>query len=943
MVLLATVWVAFAESVQTAPPPGTTQLPPIDLSPGFDVTSPGSLVLNRSTHRLYVSRITGFMDGVKVIDTRSNAAVGGVSFGAYASGDAFRGFAMAVDDGAAPDGNKLYVVGGVGKLFVLRVIDGLSDTNVTSEGTDIILPITPGYNGYPFARVAVNPTTHKVYVVTDIGQVAVVDAKTRTVKTLNPNAGSFLAVDPVANKIFVLGKNGGAIIDGATDTVTAPPQPLLFIPSAAAFNDVDRRIYLAGRQEDGAQSGAYVLDGESGLLVASRTDFGSYNARGIALVPNENTAYLGIRGKIFALDTRDLSVRGDFTQRNLDVYGSMWSGDVACDPAVSSALYAVYGQVSPQATPNAVVAIDRTSGAVTQVTTAYFPARIAVNARTNRIYVLDSQVPELVVIDGEERSVIARVQLPSGGGDIAVSERLDRVYLTDTVYVDGATNQLHGPVQLIGSTRFLAIDDTRRRLYGSRLASRLRFQGDWVLDTYDVDAAALLNSLSLGRTGTGGGHVAANPVTGRVYVSVAAEHWSSSSFFYVIDGAASQLVMSTPEIVGAEGGIGINRKTNDIYVPQPNGNITVVNGTTNQVAASFPAGGTGPDNPRFTGIAVDEEADTITLTELPSTEEKNVGRMLTYDGHNGHALLGEMEIGNPGAGLAFNPATRQFVAPNLNDGTITVIQMAATAARNQFGNLSTRLRVGGSADVMISGVIVNAPAGATKKVIVRAVGPSLESLGVKGALADTTLELHTAAGEVITNDNWKINEATDASQQAEIEATGLAPSDDREAAIVAELPAGAHTAIIRGKDGATGVGLAEVFILENDSLAQLANIATRGRVGTGEDVMIGGVIVKGTTASRVLVRAIGPSLQGQLAGALQDPMLELRDINGGLIAINDDWRSNHESEIAATTIPPDHDKESAILADLFPGNYTAIVWGAGDTTGVAIVEAYHVQ
>jgi hypothetical protein len=107
--------------------------------------------------------------------------------------------------------------------------------------------------------------------------------------------------------------------------------------------------------------------------------------------------------------------------------------------------------------------------------------------------------------------------------------------------------------------------------------------------------------------------------------------------------------------------------------------------------------------------------------------------------------------------------------------------------------------------------------------------------------------------------------------------------------------------------------------------------------------MIGGVIVGGTHASRVLVRAIGPSLQGQVPGALGDPVLELRDINGGLIAINDDWKSNYETELAATTIPPLHDRESAILADLSPGNYTAIVWGAGDTTGVALVEAYQLQ
>jgi hypothetical protein len=241
---------------------------------------------------------------------------------------------------------------------------------------------------------------------------------------------------------------------------------------------------------------------------------------------------------------------------------------------------------------------------------------------------------------------------------------------------------------------------------------------------------------------------------------------------------------------------------------------------------------------------------------------------------------------------------------------------------------------------MISGFIVEGSPGATKKVIVRAVGPSMQSFGVAGALSDTTLELHTAAGAVITNDNWKVDAATGASRQAEIEATGLAPSNDLEAAIIADLPAGAHTAVIRGKDGASGVGLAEVFVLDANSPAQLANIATRGRVETGENVMIGGLIVRGSTASRALVRAIGPSLHDRLAGVLEDPVLELYDLNGGLIAVNDDWKSTHEAEIAATTIAPTNDRESAILATLSPGNYTAIVRGKDETSGVAIVEAY---
>jgi hypothetical protein len=123
--------------------------------------------------------------------------------------------------------------------------------------------------------------------------------------------------------------------------------------------------------------------------------------------------------------------------------------------------------------------------------------------------------------------------------------------------------------------------------------------------------------------------------------------------------------------------------------------------------------------------------------------------------------------------------------------------------------------------------------------------------------------------------------------------------------------------------------------------SRLANISTRGFVQTDDNVLIGGLIVLGQDPLRVIVRAIGPSLP--LPGALGDPTLELRDGNGGLIDANDNWRSDHEAEIIATTIPPSNDLESAIVLDLAPGNYTAIVSGVNNTTGVALVEVYALQ
>jgi len=235
-------------------------------------------------------------------------------------------------------------------------------------------------------------------------------------------------------------------------------------------------------------------------------------------------------------------------------------------------------------------------------------------------------------------------------------------------------------------------------------------------------------------------------------------------------------------------------------------------------------------------------------------------------------------------------------------------------------------------NVLIGGFIITGTY--PKKIIVRAIGPSLSDL-FAGALADPTLELRDSSGVLIrANDNWRSD------QEAEIIATTIPPSDDLESAIVATLPANnsAYTAIVRGANNETGIGVVEAYDLNQAVDSKLANISTRGLVQTGDNVLIGGLIVLGQNPLRVIVRAIGPSLP--VPGALNDPALELRDGNGGLIDSNDNWRSDHEAEIIATTIPPSNDMESAIVRNLAPGNYTAIVRGANDATGVAVVEVY---
>ena len=174
--------------------------------------------------------------------------------------------------------------------------------------------------------------------------------------------------------------------------------------------------------------------------------------------------------------------------------------------------------------------------------------------------------------------------------------------------------------------------------------------------------------------------------------------------------------------------------------------------------------------------------------------------------------------------------------------------------------------------------------------------------------------------------------------------TGIAPTNILESAILATLDPGLYTAIVQGKNGGTGVGLVEVYDLDEAADSELANISTRGFVDIDENVMIGGFIVGDGVSTSVVVRAIGPSLENfGVANALQDPVLELHSGDGDMISTNDDWRDMQETEIAATGLMPTDNHESARPQTLAPGNYTAIVRGAPDITGVGLVEVYHLQ
>ena len=274
-----------------------------------------------------------------------------------------------------------------------------------------------------------------------------------------------------------------------------------------------------------------------------------------------------------------------------------------------------------------------------------------------------------------------------------------------------------------------------------------------------------------------------------------------------------------------------------------------------------------------------------------------------------------------------------YYAARGNGGEIWRIVATASQTRN----ISTRARVGTGDNATIGGFIVTGTE--AKRVVVRAIGPSLEQSGVTDPLADPVLELRRSDGSVAaTNDNWK------QTQQQQIEDAELAPTNDLESALVALLQPGAYTAILRGKNASTGVGLAEIYDIDSAANSRLANISTRGLVETGENVLIGGFILGNQIgAAEVVVRAIGPSLaSAEISNALANPTLELRNNNGTVVRSNDDWQddASQAARISASGLEPENAAESAIATSLQPGAYTAVVQGKNGGTGVALVEIY---
>jgi hypothetical protein len=433
----------------------------------------------------------------------------------------------------------------------------------------------------------------------------------------------------------------------------------------------------------------------------------------------------------------------------------------------------------------------------------------------------------------------------------------------------------------------------------------------------------------------------------------------------------SNTTISNNDASGGDGG-GIWNDSENTAADPPRSTVSITNTTISDNTAAVGGGINNADGRTVTAVNSIIAGNRSDLDDHPAPDFNGE---LTSSGHN---LIGNNDrlTGTPGPGdqIGTNAAPIDpRLGPLQDNGGPTQTQAllpgstaidagndATAPARDQRGdvragvsdigafefggtlpvilaNISTRVEVGHNNEGLFAGFIITGSQ--PKRLLLRALGASLP---LSGALANTTLTLYNSTGQQIEfNDDWRTN-----SNAVEIEATGLAPAHDTESALLVSLAPGTYTALVSGLNGtihggvmfAPAIGLVEVYDLDRTVNAKLANISSRGNVRTGDQVMIAGVIVLGADSQRVIVRALGPSID--VPNHLLDPALDLHDGNGTLIASNDNWRTDQEMEIRATGLPPMNDAESALIRTLSPAPYTAIVRGVNGTAGIALVEVY---
>jgi len=448
-------------------------------------------------------------------------------------------------------------------------------------------------------------------------------------------------------------------------------------------------------------------------------------------------------------------------------------------------------------------------------------------------------------------------------------------------------------------------------------------------DSFDPNASSTVDAIAVqadGRILVGGGFTTIGIQTRNHFAQLDATTGVADSFNPDANGVVNSIAVQADGKILVGGVFTISGgETRSLFARLISDTAALQNLAATRTAITWTRGGS---SPQFTRVTFESSTDNVNYTSL--------GNGIPQSGGSNWILTGL----SLSTGQNISIRARGYYGDDNGSGSIMEsVRNAFLTPAAQAINLSTRMRVQTGDNVGIGGVIITGTA--SKHVLLRAIGPSLTGLGVPGALADPVLELHGLDAFVtITNDNWR----DDPVQEAQIQATGLAPANNFESAIDTTLDPGAYTAIVGGKNNTSGVALVEVYDLSQAVPAKLANISTRAFVSTGNNIVIAGFILGSHSGDdRIVVRGIGPSLTAAgVPNALPDPTLELRDGNGMLLVANNDWQDNlaQAAELTAAGLAPPSPREPAIAITLPPGPYTALLAGLNNGTGVGLVEVY---
>ena len=835
-------------------------------------------------------------------------------------------------------------------LAAAALVAGAASAPVLAQTAGVRIPV--GVN--PLA-LAVNPVTNKVYVANSgSNTITVINANTGATATIAGGTyPAWVAINAETNKVYVsnLISASTTIINGATDTVTTTTASGGGGWTAVnPFINTEYVIRYGGADEvNTIQSDQY--------QVTSATR--SYEPVSLAVNPVNNWLYVAHKttGDIVAMDMT-------VTQPYPPLKCPDGSGGIRAQPFIP-----------PLGSPDTyrVPCIDVPGT----------PVAVAVNPLTNKIYAVTSSPNQIHVINGTNSTFTSLTPVGTIGAakTVAVNPVTNKIYAafaSAVVVVDGNTNAMTviPAGSVTGGPVAIGINVLTNMVYVPNSDGTLLTINGGTNATSTIGIAANANA------------IAVNPLTNVVFILDA-----GGGVTPVLGAAGSATATGiTSTITPFPGNAGGTSGTFNISVsnsmPAPFNGVRRVYYRFDATGPWLLASGTGPYTASYSGFAPGSHSIQAVATnslEAPSinTDLANVpvvGNIASYGftvstavvalnvtkAGNGSGTVTSSPAGiNCGTTCSFNYASGTSVTLTATPdsgkafqgwsgggcsgaGTCTLTVNAATTVTATFsdpdpprlGNIATRGQVLTGNDVMIGGFVIGGSA--NKTVVLRARGPSLAPFGITNALANPQLQLVRSSDQtqIAYNDDWG-----SASNSAAISASGFAPSHPLESAILVSLPPGGYTGIVSGIGGGTGVGIFEVF--EVDRLdTPLVNIATRGQVLTGNDVMIGGFVIQGSAPQTVMVRARGPSLiPFGITNALADPTLQLvRSSDQATIATNDDWGSaSNASAVSDSGFAPSNAKESAILITLPPGAYTAIVSGVGGGTGVGIVEVFKVN